>query len=270
MLNVTCCVLDSKANMQHATHLYELTAMKTVTIFKTLGPIDVKNVQRDSLLLWIPVLPLVMALLMRTAVPWVTALLQAQAAFDLRPYYPLLMSFYIIMAPAISGMVIGFLLLDERDDQILKALMVTPLPLSGYLFYRLSVPIVLGAIMTIIGYPLVQLMPIALGDLLVVSFLAGFVAPIMALFLAIFAENKVAGFAMVKVANSIGILPIVAYFVPAPWHWLGGIVPMFWPMKLVWLIADGAAYGWAAVVGLVANAAAVWLMVRRFRTVVRR
>lgn len=124
--------------------------------------------------------------------------------------------------------------------------------------------------MTIVGYPLIQLMPMALGDLLVVSFLAGFVAPMMALFLAIFADNKVAGFAMVKVANGIGVLPIVAYFVPNPWHWLAGIVPMFWPMKLVWLIGDGAAYGWAAVVGLVVNAAVIWLMARRFRVVMKR
>lgn len=244
--------------------------MKTTTIFKTLGPIDAKNVQRDSLLLWIPVLPIIMAMFLRIAIPWVAELLQTQAAFDLVPYYPLIMSFYIIMAPAISGMVIGFLLLDERDDQILKALMVTPMPLNGYLFYRLSVPIVLGAVMTIIGYPLIQLMPMRLGDLLVVSFLAGFVAPMMALFLAIFADNKVAGFAMVKVANGIGILPIVAYFMPAPWHWLAGLVPMFWPMKMVWLMADGVAYGWAAVVGLVVNVAAVGLMVRRFRAVMKR
>jgi fluoroquinolone transport system permease protein len=46
------------------------------------------------------------------------------------------MSFLVVVMPALVGMVIGFLLLDQRDDQTLAALQVTPLTLNGYLIYR--------------------------------------------------------------------------------------------------------------------------------------
>lgn len=252
--------------MQHATQIYEGTNMKTITIFKALASVDVKNVGRDSMLAWVAILPVVLALILRIAIPWLTELVTAEFGFDLRPYYPLLMSFYLIMVPAVSGMVIGFLLLDERDDQILRALLVTPMPLSGYLFYRLSVPMVLGMVMTMVGYPLIQVMGLGFVELLVASFLASFVAPLMALVLATFAENKVAGFAVMKVVNGLSVLPIGGYFLPEPWQWLVGMVPMYWPLKVVWLMGAGeGSWGVMFVMGLMVNIAAVWWLLGRFR-----
>ena len=92
----------------------------------------------------------------------------------------------------------------------------------------------------------------------------------MALFLASFTENKVTGFAMMKLMNAVQILPVVAYFVPLPAQLLFGIVPAYWPMKMVWLAADGRPYGVYLVAGLVVNVAAVGLLLRRFDRVVHR
>jgi fluoroquinolone transport system permease protein len=36
------------------------------------------------------------------------------------------MSFVLLMTPMLAGIVVGFLLLDQRDDQTLTALQVTP------------------------------------------------------------------------------------------------------------------------------------------------
>ena len=40
---------------------------------------------------------------------------------------------YLMTAPGIVGMVVGFLLLDERDERTLSALRVTPLSMRRYL-----------------------------------------------------------------------------------------------------------------------------------------
>lgn len=264
-------MLAARVNVKRETwNLEQKIKMKTVTIFKALGPVDAKNIQRDSLLGWMAFLPFILALLLRIAIPWLTELLTVEMGFDLRPYYPLLMSFYFIMAPAISGVVIGFLLLDERDSQILKLLLVTPMPLNGYLFYRLSVPLLLATVTTMLGYPLMQVMALSFVELLVAAFLASFLAPFMALVLATFADNKVAGFAVMKMVNGLSVLPIGAYFFPEPWQWLAGIMPMYWPMKVVWLMGEGQGFWEAAVIGVVANVAAVWWLLGLFRRVVRR
>ena len=65
--------------------------------------------------------------------------MMAEYAFDLRPYYDAFMGYFLVsLAPMMFGIVIGFLLLDECDDNTLMALQVTPLSLNNYLLYRLG------------------------------------------------------------------------------------------------------------------------------------
>ena len=51
------------------------------------------------------------------------------------PYYTLVMSFVGVSATGIVGTVIGFVLLDQRDDQTLPALLVTPMSLGDDVRY---------------------------------------------------------------------------------------------------------------------------------------
>ena len=228
--------------------------MNLLTLYRVLGPVDARNVWRDRLLAWILGVPLLLALLLRYGVPPLTAWLAQRWGFDLVPYEPLLMSFYIALAPAMAGMVVGFLLLDERDEQVLTALRVTPLPPAGYLAYRISVPLLLGFLVTLVGYPLAGHVPLSPGVLLPVLLLAACAGPFTALFLVAFAENKVAGLALVKIINSVNMLPVVAYCV----------VPAYWPMKVLWVAAEGGAIGVYAVAGIAVNILALVLLARHF------
>lgn len=240
-------------------------ARHVTSTIRTLVRIDLANVRNDSLLLGSAIGPLVMALLYRFGVPWLTDALARGTGFDLMPYYGLLMSFFLMMPPALVGMIVGFLLLDERDDRTLAALLVTPMPLSTYLWYRVSAPLVTGILATLVCYPIAGLVPIDVANLLVIATLASFTGPITALFLVAFAENKVAGFALVKILNLINVLPIAAYFLGFPWQLAGGIVPGFWPMKMLWLATAGDTYLGYAVAGLAINVAALWLLLARFK-----
>jgi fluoroquinolone transport system permease protein len=238
--------------------------MNTIKIFNVLGPVDLKNIRRDSLLAWILVLPIILALGTRVAMPPLTIWLQERFAFDLTPYYPLLLSTFILLAPGMSGLVTGFLLLDERDDRTLTALLVTPMPLNGYLFYRITFPVILGFITTLVGYPLIGLVPIAPLDLVIVALLGALSGPLVALFLAAFAENKVAGLTMVKMLNGITLLPLVAYFIQSDLQVLAGAIPTYWPLKIFWLAGSGQSYWGYVVAGLAVNVLALWLLMRRF------
>ena len=239
--------------------------MNLLTVFKTLGPIDLKSVRRDSLLAWIPAIPLIMALVLRLGVPDVTAVLQREWAFDLTPYYPLLLSSFVLLTPLMAGMVVGFLLLDERDEGILVALRMTPLAPAAYLLYRLGLPLLLGTIATVLGYPLIGLLPLPFFDLIAIAFLGAFTGPLMALFLATFADNKVAGFALFKLTNGLMMIPIVAFFIGLPWELLIGVLPSYWPLKVFWLAAAGRDYWPFFGVGVAVNTIMLWGMVRRFQ-----
>lgn len=225
---------------------------------------DFKNVRRDSLLVWLPLVPLLVALLARWGIPALAAWLSAEAQLDLHPYYPLIMSFFLPFPAGFAGIVVGFLLLDERDDRTLLALRVTPLPLTTYLVYRLTLPLLAGTLMALLTYPLVGLLPLPGTVLVLVALLSSAAAPLMALVLASLAANKVAGLALQKLLGTLLFLPVLAYFVPEPWQWLAGLFPTYWPMKVFWLAVTGRAYLLPLLIGALINGAYLLYLGRLF------
>jgi fluoroquinolone transport system permease protein len=218
---------------------------------------DSRLLWRDPLLTWVLLLPLGLAALFRALIPRISEALNGAGGFDLAAYYPLIMSGYLMTAPGIVGMVIGFLLLDERDERTLSALRVTPLPMRRYLAYRVTLPLVAGTATTLVGYPLVGLTPVPATTLVPIAAVAALSAPSLALVLAIAAPNKVAGFAVVKLLNSINLLPIVAFFVPPPLQYLAGVLPAFWPMRSLWAAAAGEPCTTYLLVGCIVGAVAI-------------
>jgi fluoroquinolone transport system permease protein len=243
----------------------------STAVFRALIYADSRMLWRDPLLGWILALPIGLALLLRALIPRVQDGLLAGMAFVLTPYHPLVMSGYLMTAPGMVGMVIGFLFLDERDARTLTALRTTPLSMRQYLAYRVALPLVLGTASTLIGYPLTGMTPLVLSSLLPIAIVAGLSAPILALVLAIAAPNKVAGFAVVKVMNAVNLLPVVAYFVSRPLQFAAGVFPTYWPMRALWSAAAGEPYGTHLVIGTVISALALLLAVSLFdRTLLRR
>ena len=232
---------------------------------------DSRLLWRDPLLAWVLLLPLGIAALFRALIPRISESLSAAVGFDLAAYYPLIMGGYLMTAPGIVGMVIGFLLLDERDERTLSALRVTPLSMRRYLAYRVSLPLFVGTATTLVGYPLVGITGQPTTTLLPVAAVAALSAPSLALVLATAAPNKVAGFAVVKLLNVINLLPIVAFFVPPPLQYVAGILPAFWPMRALWSAAAGEPFAAYLFVGSIVGAVAIGITAELFdRRLLRR
>ena len=240
-------------------------------VIRALGPIDVKSVRRDSMLRWLVGMPIALALLTRWGVPIVTSWLADRYAFDLRPYYPLVMSLLLLMVPMLVGCVVGFLLLDQRDDRTLTALQVTPLTIGGYLLYRTAVPMVLSVAMMMVSIALADLVTMRVIPALLAALQAAPLAPLYALFVGAFAANKVQGFALMKATGVLAWAPLLAYFVTSGWQVAFGIDPLYWPVKVFWMLEAGEPSTWVYyLVGLAYQSALVMLLLRRFKTVVYR
>lgn len=232
---------------------------------------DSRLLWRDPLLPWVLLLPLGLAALFRVLIPRVAQALAVAVGFDLAPYYPLIMGGYLMTAPGIVGMVIGFLLLDERDARTLSALRVTPLSMRRYLVYRVTFPLLAGTATTLIGYPLIGLTGLPMMTLLPIAAVAALSAPSLAFVLAMAAPNKVAGFAVVKLLNVINLLPVVAFFVPRPLQYVAGVLPAFWPMRALWSAAAGDSFVTYLLVGTVVGAVAIAIAAALFdRRLLRR
>ena len=226
---------------------------------------DLRNIARDPMLLYIPLLPLVMALVFRFGVPMLQQLLSEQLSFDLQPYYPLIASLFLYLVPGLVGVMVGFLLMDEKDEHTVLALLVSSLPLSYFLFYRTVLPTLLGMVVTLLTFPLTNLAPVGLAELLLVCFLASLTGPVMALFLSSFVSNKVAGLNMMKFSNSLMMLPIAAFLLPMPLQLCAGVIPHYWGMKVLMQAIAGQPYGVYALVAAVYSAGLIALLLRQFR-----
>ncbi len=244
--------------------------MNALRLVKSLGPIDVMSVRRDPLLCWIVALPLLIALLIRFFLPVIIGRLENALHFGFGTFYqPIAGYALLITAPVLCGMVVGFLLLDERDDRTLLALRVTPLPFSNYLAWRLSLPMLLSVVVTIAAFPLAGLSQPGVPGLLVCALATSPFAPLVALALAVFAQNKVQGFALVKASGVFQMAPLVAYFVKAEWQPAFGIFPTYWPAKLLWTLQAGEAKAWLYLaVGLAYQLLLLLILLRRFNRLI--
>ena len=245
--------------------------MNSLSILKALGPIDAKNIRRDEMLRWIVFAPIALALALRWLAPVLLIRIEEILAIEILPYYQPFASFMILLlTPYLAGIVIGFLLLDQRDDGTLTALQVTPLSLNGYLVYRLTMPMLVSVLATLVAAPLSGLFDMGFGTLVLTAVSAAPLAPIFALLLASLAQNKVQGFALAKVAGVVLIPPMIAYFISAPWQIILGIFPTYWPAMTLWSAQAGDLSFWFYwSMGLIYQMGFLALLTRRFNKIMQ-
>jgi fluoroquinolone transport system permease protein len=229
---------------------------------------DLKSVRRDPLLVYMLIIPPLMVLLVRLILPRAADYLSEGIGFDLVPYYPMLLSFFFVLQiPFLFGLLVGLLVLDERDDDTLTALRVTPISMAGYALYRGGAAVFLSFGYVLITLPLSGLLPDSLLTAVApVALLSGLMAPLVALILVGFAANKVEGLALIKGLAVFMLGPLAAYFMDSTPQLLLGMVPTYWSVKAVWVAGEGGNFWPYIVVGLVYNLLLLILLLRRFET----
>lgn len=207
---------------------------------------DLRKISRDGLMAGIIIAPLVVALVFRAFAPdagSLEATLVSYLGHDLgaevaRAAPMLLMSLLTAIAPGLVGAVYGLLLVGERDERTLMALRVMPVSFARYVATRMFTPLAFSVMMTIIAYPVAGLAPLPIATVALLAVVNSSSAPVVALAMAAIARNKMAALAVMRVANSILALPVLAYFATGPMLYLAWLSPAYWQMKALWLAAD--------------------------------
>jgi fluoroquinolone transport system permease protein len=226
---------------------------------------DLRKVRRDTLLVSVATVPLVMVSAVRWGIPRVEEWLLRTYAFDLEPYHPLILGlFFVLNLPVLFGMLVAFLFLEEREDGTLEALRVTPLTTGVFTAYRLGAAVLLSALYILIGLPLTGLMSAeAMIRSVPAILLAALLAPVVALLLVAFAENRVEGLAVGKALGILIVGPVVVFVTGAPWTRALGILPSYWPAAAFWRALRDEPHGPILAVGLVYSVVLIVLLWRR-------
>jgi fluoroquinolone transport system permease protein len=193
---------------------------------------DLKNIRRDPMLMMVTIAPIIITALILFGFPALAELLRAKLNFNLDTFYPFACVVMLPLIPMMFGMVYGFMLLDERDENMLAYFSVTPLGKTGYLKMRMLAPVIFSFIfllffiwMTNFDSGLIwwKHIPLAL--------ITSLQAPIMLLFLGAFAENKVEGMAIAKGFGILLLAMPIDYFIPSHWTFIAGLSPLFWTAR---------------------------------------
>lgn len=244
--------------------------MMVLAIFepwKAFGRNDIRGTYRDPLLVMIVIAPVIWTVGVAVLTPRFTAMLSQRHGFDLVPYYPLILTAFLLLTSIIIvGGLASFLVLDEVDAGTLTALRVTPVPLSVYFGYRAATVVAITAIYVVTTMSLSGILPPALiPTLMPIGLLAGLSAVVTLLLIVAVAGNKIQGLAAVRALGMlIAGLPCLPWFIPSGWSLAFGVLPPYWAAKAFWLASAHGVWWPYLLAGTIYNLAVAWLLLRRF------
>jgi fluoroquinolone transport system permease protein len=245
------------------THLHG-TVVKAWSVF---GRNDIRGTYRDPLLVMIIVAPVIWTSGVAILTPRFTEMLAARYAFDLVPYYPLILTAFLLLTSIIiAGGLAAFLVLDEVDAGTLTALRVTPVPLSMFFGYRAATVMIVTAIYVVATMSFSGILaPGLIPSLIPIGLLAGLTAVVTLLLIVAMAGNKIQGLAAIRgLGMLIAGLPCLPWFVDSSWNLAFGVLPPYWAAKAFWVASDHGTWWPYLLGGVVYNLAIAWPLFRRF------
>ncbi len=192
---------------------------KNLAIFKS----DIKSTRRDPTLLMMLFSPVLIILLLRYGLPALTPFIPA-----LPEYHLAVTVFMGLLGAILPGIVVAFLLLDEKEAGLFTAIRVTPVSISGMLASRMMSLIVLSFISSVAILSMAGLYTFSWIRMLQLALLSGGNVPVFIMLIAFFAHNKIEGMAMLKVTMLVVMIPVLMLFINDKWIYLFSFFPSFW------------------------------------------
>lgn len=198
-------------------------------MYKSFLSSEWKKWLRDPLLKFMVFYPILFGVIGRYVLP----LIAEQTGFSIDHFADLIVVILVLLVPHVYGALIGFSILDDRDDQILTSIHVTPLGIHQFLSFRISVVFILSFIATTYVMWFSNIGDLSISHIFAVSFLVSLAAPMTGFFINALAKNKIEGFAVMKGSGMIIIFPIVSLFFFDKKELFFSFAPGFWPAKAI-------------------------------------
>lgn len=222
---------------------------------------DLKRILREPFLILMLFVPILAGVAVRFGMilldPFIPFLKLMDFDFIITP-------FTVLFIGLMYGAVVGLMLLDEKDENTLIAMFVTPMGRKGYFFTRvitlMCVTIIYGLVLS---YILSFKQPTLL-TMLCLSIIVAFEAPLSALTMVTFAKNKVEGLAIMKLYSFFVLTPIIMYFIPKSLEWIFVWNPYYFPIKIFEVGMIGGNMLLTFLLGLAVHAVYILMLLKRF------
>ena len=212
---------------------------------------ELKTMFKGSLNLFMVLYPLIMLFMIGYLLPEIVS--RTAEPDSAVTAYVLLIGFAVVAALGgfMGGAMLGFSLLENKDENTIQSIAVSPITVSGYTVFKSAYTFVLAFIGDIVllgglklffndvfvinfgGVTIGLLDNLGWSHIIVFCLASGLIVPTFAMLIAAIAKNKIEGFAFMKSSGLVIMLPLLT-LLDAFQDWkqyLLGIVPNFWTIK---------------------------------------
>lgn len=223
---------------------------------------ELKNILRDKMYAFMLIFPIFIGIVAYFLIPY----LKSEVSNLIANIVALL---FVLMTSFMFGAITGFTLLDDQDDHVLFSLKITPIKVTHYIGVKLLFSYVLGVLATFLLVYITKLFESSIWNMLGISLLASLQAPLLALFINAFANNKVEGFVFMKATGILVMIPIAALFLTNWTELFLGIIPGFWAARLVSMSLIPNSYFlneiWYYTLGFIVNSMLIYILFRKYK-----
>lgn len=213
---------------------------------------DTRLIRRNAIMYGMFIFIVYIGTVLRFALPWLNNYLAGEGimpglhnSHPFSEYFPLIIANLIIYTgPNIVGAVFAFIILGEKDEDTLRALLVSPLSPKQYLNFRMILTFAVTLLTVAALFLFVNLAVPGVFALIAALIGAGQTGVIILLCLIIFSDGKVQGMNYSKFISFFGYLLIASWWVREPLQFLFGIFPPYWITKAYWSAIEGDNIWW--------------------------
>lgn len=211
---------------------------------------ELKNTIRDRMTLFLLMFPFVILLISIFLIPRLLLIADANTAGAM---YGAMIAFItlISMGVFIIASLLAFILLDRKDEKTLVTIAATPLSVAGYIKFQTVYYYIITIIINLVvlvgtklfasdayAFEMNGVSVSLFGDLtydkiFAFSIVSGLYMPALGLALSALANNKIEGFAYVKMSGFLMFIPILAILntFSGGMQYVLGVTPNFWAIK---------------------------------------
>lgn len=223
---------------------------------------DFRLVFRDNSLKIFLALPIFNLLAIRYGLPYVAGIYEF-----LRDYIHIILMFAAMQGAVAFGFIYSMVLVDEKDTNVAKVYGILPISKFWFVVFRLIPPFLLASLATFLLLLFQTFYDLPLISNLVFSALTGLVAPLMIIFIAIVAKNKIEAMTWQKLFNIPLYLPILAFFVPTIISFVLAIFPTFWAYQGFNSLIEGRNFWIYILIGFAHSLLLLAWFVKKFNTI---
>ncbi len=208
---------------------------------------EARTIVREPINLYMCLFPIIVLILSSFVFPMVFESFDPTQGTMLKAVMLLLLVVILAFGSYFLAAMATFLLLEQKDENTLNTIAVTPVGASGYLKFKMTyvyLMSVVGNIVILLGTKLIAgdkytilgrslFDSLGLSDIIAFSVVNALLTPALGLLQSAFAKNKVEGFALIKGTGMLALVPalMILEAFQGRLQYVLGIFPNFWAIK---------------------------------------